>query len=462
MAKGCKATTTIRKMIVNFTSSSESAISLGVFWRSAPSTSRIILSMNPSPGSAVIDTLIQSDRTLVPPVTAERSPPDSRITGADSPVIADSSTEAIPSTISPSPGISSPADTITRSPARRSDAGTVSSLPSGVSRRAIRSARVRRSVSACALPRPSAIASAKFANKTVNHRPSPIAVSNATGPPLTASAMIRIVTTTDTTSTTKITGLRSSVRGLSFQKLSTIACRTMGPSKSGRALTAVEVAGSVCGGAATAISAQPLLQLLDDRPEGERREERQRADDHDHPGQEAGEQAGVRPQRSCRERHGALLAHARSKRKRGDQRHEAGDEHRDAAGDRVVRRAGGEPRERRPVVVPLREVRVEDLAEPVGTGVQRPREARRRHHRDRGERERHEERDEHRDHDDLDLARGDLLAEVLRRASDHQTADEYGDHDVEDHSVEPAADAAEDHLADRDVEHRREAAERLV
>ena len=34
-------------------------------------------------------TLIQSDRTVVPPVTAERSPPASRITGADSPVIAD-------------------------------------------------------------------------------------------------------------------------------------------------------------------------------------------------------------------------------------------------------------------------------------------------------------------------------------------------------------------------------------
>ena len=35
----------------------------------------------------------------MPPVTAERSPPDSRITGADSPVIADSSTEPTPSII---------------------------------------------------------------------------------------------------------------------------------------------------------------------------------------------------------------------------------------------------------------------------------------------------------------------------------------------------------------------------
>ena len=40
------------------------------------------------PGSAVMRTLIQSETTVVPPVTAERSPPASRITGADSPVMA--------------------------------------------------------------------------------------------------------------------------------------------------------------------------------------------------------------------------------------------------------------------------------------------------------------------------------------------------------------------------------------
>ena len=208
---------------MNFASRIDSAISFGVFWRSAPSTRLIMRSRKDSPGSAVMRTLIQSDSTLVPAVTAERSPPDSRITGADSPVIADSSTEAMPSTISPSPGMSSPADTITWSPARSCDAGTVSSLPSGRRRRATRSARVLRSASACALPRPSAIASAKFANKTVNHSPIAIAVSNAIGPPLTMSATIRIVTMTDTTSTVKITGFLRRVRGLSLSRLSTIA-----------------------------------------------------------------------------------------------------------------------------------------------------------------------------------------------------------------------------------------------
>ena len=60
--------------------------------------------------------MISSERTRVPPVTAERSPPLSRMTGADSPVMADSSTVAMPSTTSPSPGITSPAATTHRSP----------------------------------------------------------------------------------------------------------------------------------------------------------------------------------------------------------------------------------------------------------------------------------------------------------------------------------------------------------
>ena len=61
----------------------------------------------------------------MPPVTELRSPPDSRMTGADSPVIADSSTLATPSTTSPSPGMTSPASTTTRSPSCSCGAGHV-------------------------------------------------------------------------------------------------------------------------------------------------------------------------------------------------------------------------------------------------------------------------------------------------------------------------------------------------
>ena len=104
----------------------DSASSFGVFCRSAPSTSAIIRSMKVEPGAEVIFTLMKSDSTAVPPVTAERSPPASRMTGADSPVIADSLTEATPSTMSPSPGMISPASTSTISPSRRSSAFTPS------------------------------------------------------------------------------------------------------------------------------------------------------------------------------------------------------------------------------------------------------------------------------------------------------------------------------------------------
>ena len=106
-------------------------------------------SRNVSPGFEVILTLILSDNTRVPPVTAERSPPASRITGADSPVMADSSTEATPSTISPSDGMASPAETNTRSPTRKLELGTSSTWPLlPVNRLAIVSERALRSVSA--------------------------------------------------------------------------------------------------------------------------------------------------------------------------------------------------------------------------------------------------------------------------------------------------------------------------
>ena len=85
-------------------------------------------SRNDWPGSWVISTTMRSESTRVPPVTALRSPPDSRMTGADSPVIADSSTEAMPSMTVPSPGMTSPASTTTTSPRCSSEAGRVAAV----------------------------------------------------------------------------------------------------------------------------------------------------------------------------------------------------------------------------------------------------------------------------------------------------------------------------------------------
>ncbi len=217
MASGCSVATASRKMIVKAASRMFRAISFGVFCRLAPSTSAIIRSMKLSPGCWVTRTTIRSERTFVPPVTADRSPPDSRITGADSPVIADSSTLAMPSITSPSPGITCPASTTTTSSRRSAVAGTDSSVSSGhaVSRRAMVSCLARRSVSACALPRPSATASARLANTTVSHSQIVVTHANTVG-----WAIARTVVNTDPISTMNMTGLCHSVTGLSLRSAS--------------------------------------------------------------------------------------------------------------------------------------------------------------------------------------------------------------------------------------------------
>ena len=132
----------------------------------------IIRSRNASPGLTVTRTMIQSDNTRVPPVTALKSPPDSRMTGADSPVIADSSTEATPSMTSPSAGTTSLASIKMISPLRKVDPLTniCDALRLAfVNFFARTSCFAPRRDSAWALLRPSASASAKLAKRTVNH-----------------------------------------------------------------------------------------------------------------------------------------------------------------------------------------------------------------------------------------------------------------------------------------------------
>ena len=212
-------------MIVRPARRMSSAISFGVFWRLAPSTSAIMRSRKLSPARVVTRTTISSDSTRVPPVTAERSPPDSRITGADSPVIADSSTLAMPSITSPSAGMISPAVTTTWSPTASVELGTSSIAPSASRLRAVVSARVFRSAAAWALPRPSAIASAKLAKRTVNHSQAAMlpAKTLAFEEASPKSLRKRIVANAAPSSVTNMTGLRAIRRGSSLRKLSTAA-----------------------------------------------------------------------------------------------------------------------------------------------------------------------------------------------------------------------------------------------
>ena len=148
-ATGGKVATAIRNTCVSTANNTVKAISLGVLVRSAPSTNAIIRSMNPWPGSAVMRISRLSDNNRVPPVTEEAtSEPASFKTGADSPVIADSSTDPTPANTSPSAGINSPAFTRTRSPRRNSAESTKRSVPLASSRQAWVRACVRRKASA--------------------------------------------------------------------------------------------------------------------------------------------------------------------------------------------------------------------------------------------------------------------------------------------------------------------------
>ena len=233
-AKGRSVTTTTRKIRVRPASRIPSAISFGVLRREAPSTSAIMRSRKLSPGSCVISTTMRSDSTLVPPVTALRSPPDSRMTGADSPVTADSSTEAMPSMTVPSPGMNSPASTTTTSPRVSSEAGF--SPPSR--RRATVSVRMARRASACALPRPSASASARLAKITVSQsQRATVKVNQAgsspppSGSPPKAWMSQPTVVMAAPISTTNMTGLRHCTRGSSLITLETIARRSAAPPK---------------------------------------------------------------------------------------------------------------------------------------------------------------------------------------------------------------------------------------
>ncbi len=88
---------------------------------------------------------------------------------------------------------------------------------------------MRRRLSAWALPRPSATASAKLAKITVNHSQAAIWPENSAFDPtivpgpVTKSRMKKYVVSTETISTTNMTGFLTRVRGSSFLNAAPIA-----------------------------------------------------------------------------------------------------------------------------------------------------------------------------------------------------------------------------------------------
>src|SRR5580704_10332253 len=332
------------------------AISLGVFWREAPSTRLIIRSRKVSPGFEVMRTLISSERTRVPPVTAERSPPDSRMTGADSPVIADSSTEATPSMTSPSPGMNSQAATTT-SPERSLELGSSSVVPSSRSLRASVSARALRKVSAWAFPRPSAMASAKLAKRTVNQSQRVICRPNRKLPvcwTMSATSTTRVMTAP--TSTTNITGFLTIKRGSSFQKESIMALR--------RILRSPKEVPFACGfgvmGSSKCLS-RIHQQVLQNRPEAEGGEKSQCADDDDHGNKKNGEERPGNREGAERFRDVLFCGEIAGDGKNGNHGEEAAEEHRGGESRVVPKSVGVDAAESGTVIPRSGSVGVENL-----------------------------------------------------------------------------------------------------
>src|SRR5438876_2362163 len=461
---GTSVTQAKRNTMVSPTSRMCNAISFGVFFRAAPSTRPIIRSRNDSPGSTVMRATMRSESTLVPPVTAERSPPLSRITGADSPVIADSSTEAMPSMTSPSPGMIWPASTMTRSPFFRREAGMMSSLEmpgtssvGGQERtfRATVSCRILRKVSACALPRPSATASAKFANTTVNHSQMETASVNQVGAApgegaKTSRSQIAVVRTLPISTTTR-TGFFATRCGASFLNDSRIAGRRIDGSRSESCF------------ALGAISEDPSCsgrEMLHDRAERERGKERERADDEDHRDEQTDEETAVRRE-GAGTRRSHLLVHHRSGDGDGRDHHqEAADEHVRPEGQVVEERVRVQSRERRAVVPRAAGECVEDLREAVRAGIAQGGGAVGHDQRPGRQGEDEQGEDEDVEHRQLHLARLDLLAQVLGGASDHQAGNEDGENHEDQHPVHSGADPAEDDLAELDVQQGHQTAQR--
>ena len=117
-------------------------------------------------------------------------------------------------------------------------------------------------------------------------------------------------------------------------------------------------------------------------------------------------------------------------------------------------------REGRAVIAGARRIQVEHLREAVRSRVA---ELGKRLRVDRGHRrpaEHHQRHGQDGEHGHLDFLGLDLLADIFRRAADHQSGDEDRHDDEQQHAVEAGADAANDDLAELDVDQRDHAAER--
>src|SRR5262249_35040176 len=146
-------------------------------------------------------------------------------------------------------------------------------------------------VAACALPRPSATASAKLANSTVNHSQRLTwKAQNKCGAPTARSRRNRMVVRAETISTANITGLRIISRGSSLLNAPSKAGTRMAGSvivAMGRRLLVCE--SSMGCSLVSKDCAGRHRQMLDDRADRQGREEGESADDQNHADEQADE-----------------------------------------------------------------------------------------------------------------------------------------------------------------------------
>src|SRR5215470_14235496 len=300
------------------------------------------------------------------------------------------------------------------------------------------SVRVFFSDSACALPRPSATASAKLANSTVNQSQRMIwKVKPRLAPPVTRSRMKITVVSAATISTTNITGLLIISRGSSLAKDDRIAGTTIFGS------SIVEAVVRFCS-FMVSMDVTPMRsedgvgvhrEVLDDRAERQRREEGEAANDEDNADDEADEQpAGGREGAGGSWNRLLLGKRSRNRHCRHDHE-EAADKHRHRAGQIIEEDVAGEAGEGRAVVAGLRRVGIQHLGEAMRTGIGNRGNRGRIDYGDRGPAEIHQRQHEDGEHRHLDLARLDLLADIFRRAADHQAGDEDREDDEQQHAI---------------------------
>ena len=394
-------------------------------------------SRNVSPGLAVMRTTISSLSTRVPPVTAERSPPDSRITGADSPVIADSSTVAMPSTIVAVAGDHlAGGDDAQVAELRAATTASRRSIRRRGRTRAVVSARVLRSVVGLGL---AAALGHRLGEVGEQHRePQPrgdepgehVLLCVAARP---KSRMNSTVVSTEPTSTMNITGLRIIVRGLSF--LNGVERRRRDDrrieDRLRRRLLAAHLRRALGSGSGCCVA---TLQSSVSRPQIDR---------CSRIGPSASAGKNVRPATmtttptTSTPNSGVcvgivplvagtfgLAASEPPIASAGMIRKNRPDQHRDALGDRVPLRCRcpGRRTPSRCCWPPRRSCRAPRTGRGRPAGTSPPIFE---HHRRRGERQQRERHRQDVQRHQLHLGRLDLLAEVLRRSPDHQPGDEH-------------------------------------